>query len=110
MDQGIEQNIGVLELDNNLPKSLGLSDCSKLGRALKDTLTGVIYSLLDYATTCAQLRLLNDKAVLHLLKLDDFLSILALQIGLCCLQCLNLSYLLFHQLYPDLKQLLIFFL
>ena len=67
MDQGIQQNIGVLELDNSFPKSLGLSDCSNLGRALKNVLTILINSLLYLANTCTQLCLLNDDAVLRLL-------------------------------------------
>ena len=78
LDQGIEQKIGVLELDNNFPKSLGLSDCSKLDGALKDMLIGLINILLDRTTTCAQLCLLNDEAVLHLLQLGDFLGSFAL--------------------------------
>ena len=65
-------------MDNNFPKSLGLSDCIKLGRALKDMLKGLINNLLDHATTSAQLHLLNDKTVLCLLKIDDFLGSLAL--------------------------------
>ena len=96
MEQGFEKKIGVLELENNFPKSLGLSDYSNIDRALKDTLTGLINNLLDLATTCTQLRLLNDKAVLILLQLGDFLGGIALQLSLCCLQCLNLSYLLFR--------------
>ena len=90
MDQGIEQNIGLLELDNNFPKLLGLSNFNKLGRALKDMLIGLINSLLNLATICTHLCLLNDKTVLHLLQPNDFLGSLALQLGLCFLQCLNL--------------------
>ena len=110
MDQGIEQNIGVLELDNFSPKSLGLSNYSKLNYCLKNMSTCLIDNLLYYTTTCSQLRLLNNKAVLHLLKLGDFLRSLALHLSLCFLQCLNLPYLLFYQLHLDLMQLLSFFL
>ena len=92
MDQGMEQKVGVLELGNNFPKSLGLSNYSNLGHALKYMLTGLIDSLLNYATTGALLRLL---------LLGDFLSILALQLDLCYLQGLNFPYLFFHQLHPN---------
>ena len=53
MDQGIEQKVGVLEFGNNFPKSLGLSEGSKLGYVLKNMLTSLINSLLDLANTCA---------------------------------------------------------
>ena len=51
MDQGIKQKMSVLELENSFPKLLGLSDYSKLGRALKDMFAGLINGLLDLTTT-----------------------------------------------------------
>ena len=51
MDQGIGYQVGILELDNSFPQSLGLFDWGELGRALKNVLAGLRNSLLEFATS-----------------------------------------------------------
>ena len=81
-NQGIECQVGIVDLDNGFSKGLGLNNCGKLCRALKNILTSLIYSFLDITAPCTQLCLFNNKVVLHLLELSNFLSNLTLQLSL----------------------------